>query len=99
MINPNIKFYPKQVFKGFFLTTGISYYQLRSKNEFKLLGYPFDKDRGGEANFFTLQAGIGVSTLVKNRWAIGVSLALAAPVDQDLEPPMIESNFTVGYAF
>lgn len=98
-VNPNVKFYPKQVFKGFFLTSGFSYNQLNSKNELIPLGYPFGNDRGAEVSFFSLNAGLGVSTLVKDKWSIGISVALSASLDIDLEPAQIESNFTIGYGF
>ncbi len=98
-VNPNIKFYPKETFKGFFITTGASYTQLKSKNNVSPLGYPFDESRGSEVSFFSLSAGLGVSTLVKERWSIALSVSLAASLDEDLYSAMVESNFSVGYAF
>lgn len=98
-VNPNVKFYPKETFKGFFLTAGASYNQLKSKNDLIPLGNPFDIDRGSEVSFFSLNAGLGVSTLVKDRWSIGLSVALAASLDIDLDEVMVESNFTIGYGF
>lgn len=95
-VNPNVKFYPKESFRGFFITTGASYTQLKSKNDLSPLGYPFDDRRGSEVSFFSLSAGLGVSTIVKERWSIAFSLSLAT---SDIESPMVESNFTVGYGF
>lgn len=95
-VNPNVKFYPKEAFKGFFITTGASYTQLKSRNDLSPLGYPFDENRGSEVSFFSLSAGLGVSTLVKERWSIAFSLSLAT---SDIESSMAESNFTVGYGF
>ncbi|MEM6964807.1 MAG: hypothetical protein AAF573_08590 [Bacteroidota bacterium] len=72
-INPSVKFYPKQVFRGFFLQGGISYNQIRSRDELFTLGFPFDNERGSEVSFFNFSAGVGLSTLVKDRWMVGYS--------------------------
>ncbi len=98
-VNPTVKFYPKKIFKGFFITSGASYTQLKSKNDLIPLGYPFDRDRGSEVSFFSLNVGLGVSTVVKDRWSIALSVALARSLDIDLDSALVESNFTVGYAF
>lgn len=98
-VNPNVKFYPKKAFKGFFVTTGATYTQLKSKDDVSPLGYPFDEKRGSEISFFSLNAGLGVSTLVKERWSIALSVSLAASLDEDIYAPLVGSNFTVGYGF
>ena len=97
-INPSLRFYPKSVFKGFFLYAGLGFHQIESEVEFVPVGYPFDTSRGDEVSFLDLNVGLGVSTLVKNHWNIGFLLGLGAPFDADLYGASIQSSLFVKYA-
>ena len=98
ILSPHIQFYPARTFRGFFLTTGFNYMQVSTRDGIPL-GYPFSSGRGSTTGFLTFDAGIGVSTLVKDCISVGFGVGLYAPMDDDVDEVGIRSNFFVGYAF
>ena len=99
MVHPNVRFYPSQAFKGFFLKAGFGYAKFNSKEENLPIGPPISITRGASAGLMTVEAGLGLNTLVKEHWMIGFSFALTGSLDGDIEDAGIHSNISIGYAF
>jgi len=99
MVHPEVRYYPKRAFRGFFFKGGFGYSKFRSDNDFVPLLGPFRGERGSTAGMMLLEAGIGINTIVLDHWTIGFSLALLSVFDADVDDGGVHSNIAIGYAF
>ncbi len=99
IIQPSLKFYPSNVFKGIFVKTGFGYAKFKTVNNVVFLGQPFDADRGSSAGIVIAHAGLGFSTIVKEKISISLSIAAQGSIDIDADGSGFQSDFSIGYAF
>lgn len=94
---PDLRYYFKESFKGFFIKAGVGYVSF-SAEENTILPFPFDPDDGRDVNFLTLHTGLGFSTIVLERWNAGLHLSLGGAFGTELEE-YLAAGFNVGYLF